>query len=286
MSYSDLEIGLPFFDDINKQCRNKPYFTSYLSEWVSRKDRFPSFQFFVPVDDLTITDFDLINVDTGATTSYLTHFLAEATSYSGDIRKWWLYDGDTVALSVTPANGRYYFYVKSTDGVEKYSEVFTITDSEFTQYVVPGFIDIGLPFFDRIGKQLSRRSYFNSHMTNWLSADNRFPNFQFNAGDPSGFVSFDLVNSETGATTDFLAHFNSNCIETIIDGDYVYTYMGLVDVSVANGRYYFHVVTNGSGSFYSEEFTMCGSITTSDDYLLLDATDYLLLDATDKLKIG
>lgn len=284
MSYNVLEIGLPFFDDINKQCRNKPYFTSYLAEWISIKDRFPSFQFFVPIDDLTITDFDLINVDTGVATSYLTHFLAEATSHNGDIRKWWLYDGDT-ALSVTPANGRYYFYVKSTDGIEKYSEVFLMTSETMTEISYNRFVNIGLPFFDKKEKQVSSKSYFNSHLVNWLSANNRFPNFQFIIGIP-GISSFYLVNSETGVQTDFLTHLNSNVIVTDIDGEFHYTYMANEDVSVENGMYYF-MLESATGEFrYSEEFVMCGGITASNDYLLIGVTDYLLLDSTDKLKIG
>jgi len=146
-------------------------------------------------------------------------------------------------------------------------------------------IEIGLPFFDDINKQVSKKSYFNSYIMDWKSAGNRFLPFQFNAGVTSGIVSFDLVNSETGTTVDYLSHFTTNMISTEIEGDYYYTYLGLVDVSVATGRYYFHVVGAGGREWWSEEFVMCGDIEEEYEYLLISTTDYLLLDSTDKLKI-
>ena len=199
--------------------------------------------------------------------------------------KWWFYDGDTV-LSVVPDVGRYYLYVQTTDGSEKYSEVFTVTEHTETTASITGFIDIGLPFFDDINKQLRYRPYFSAYLSNWLSADNRIPSFQFNVGTTIGIDTFDLVNSETGATTDYLGYATAWVDVTVLGTEYVYTHIGVTDVSVSNGRYYFHVVGTGGKEFWSEEFVMCGQIEESSDYLLLTSTDYLLIGGTDRLKIG
>ncbi len=128
MSMRTVETGLPFFDDINKQARNKPYFNAYLKEWICPKNRLLPFQFAVLVDDATITDFLLHSADTdGVVDNLLTHFLDNATSVARDVTKYWIYNG-TFSISLTA--GRYYLYAKSTDGEEKWSEVFTVTELE------------------------------------------------------------------------------------------------------------------------------------------------------------
>jgi len=288
MSYSTdvIETGLPFFDDTNKQGRNKPYFTAYLSDWICPIDRLPPFQFAVSIDDATITSFNLINVDTGATTDYLTHFLASATNENSDITKWWIYDGD---IAVTLTTGRYYFYAQTTDGYEKYSEVFTVTSLEDikTDSAV-NQLDIGLPFFDDINKQLSKKPYFNSHIVNWLSAGNRFPPFQIKDLSGSGMLNFDLINSVTGATVSYLSYFTANTtINLLGSSTYYYSHLGLEDVTVANGRYYFYAKNvSSTKEWWSEEFIMCDNIEEQPDYLLISSTDILLVDSTDKLRIG
>jgi|18_taG_2_1085343.scaffolds.fasta_scaffold14426_3 hypothetical protein len=148
------------------------------------------------------------------------------------------------------------------------------------------FIDIGLPFFDDINKQVKNQTYFASHSVSWISSDNRFLPFQVNSAGVSGMATFELVNSVTATTTNFLAHFNANTIETLVDGEYIYTYYGNVDVVVANGRYYFHAVSTGGREWWSEEFVMRGDITESDDFLLISKDDYLLIGGTDKLIIN
>ncbi len=147
------------------------------------------------------------------------------------------------------------------------------------------FLDIGLPFFDDIGKQVSKQPYFHSYLADWISADNRLPNFQINAGAVSGITHFVLINSKTLAETDYLAYFNANTIETLHYGEYYYTHLGLTDVVIPNGRYYFYAFGTGGRIWWSEEFVVCGNIEEEHCYLKISTDDYLLIGGTDRLKI-
>ena len=149
------------------------------------------------------------------------------------------------------------------------------------------FLDIGLPFFDDINKQVSKQGYFNTHLIDWRSADNRFLPFQIEDSLGAGLSQFDLVNTETGASVSYLTYFNSNVVVTLVDGEYYYTHQGLIDVSVTNGRYYFYAKNaSSSREWWSEEFVMCGNITEEINYLLISTDDYLLIGGTDRLLIG
>lgn len=149
------------------------------------------------------------------------------------------------------------------------------------------FLDIGLPFFDDINKQVSKHEYFNNHIVDWKGAKNRFLPFQITDTLGAGLSQFDLVNSETGSSVSYLSYFNANVITTLVDGVYYYTHQGLVDVSVGNGRYYFYAKNaSSSKEWWSEEFVMCDGINEEDDYLLISTDDYLLIGGTDRLLIG
>lgn len=127
MSYRTVEIGLPFYNTIDEQLCNKPYFNTYLKNWLCPIDRLPPFQFYGYQESGGITTFDLINKDTGATTSYLTYFTTNAVVENvGDINKYYLHYGN-VEVSLT--QGRYYFYAANNEGEKWYSEVFTVCDS-------------------------------------------------------------------------------------------------------------------------------------------------------------
>jgi len=292
MSYKTVEIGLPFFDDINKQTRKKSYFNAYYKEWLCPENRLPSFQFVTYQDDSIIDDFDLINVDTGATTDYKVYFNANVDTKNRDI--YGVYFSNDGSGVTTLTTGRYYLYAKSSEGRERFSEVFVVRDLNITANPSAKefrTIEIGLPFFDNINKQMRYSPYFNSHIKDWLSADNRFLPFQICLDtSSSGLVSFDLINSITGATTDYLTYFGANTTQTDLDPtgthNYYITHLGLADVVVSGGRYYFYAVGVNGRKWWSEEFTMCGDITTDTDYLLISKDDYLLISATDKLIIG
>ncbi len=148
------------------------------------------------------------------------------------------------------------------------------------------FIDIGLPFYDDINKQVRYNPAFVSHSVSWRSSENRFLPFQLNTGSASGMDTFELVSSVTLATTDFLAYFNANTTVNLISSEYIYSHLGNTDVVVANGRYYFHAIATGGREYWSEEFVMCSGITESDDFLLISHSDYLLIGGTDRLIIN
>jgi hypothetical protein len=101
------------------------YYNALPVEWVSPGNRIPSFQFLAPIDDGAITDFDIINLDAGTTTDYLTYFNANVTSVSLDITKVYSHLGD---VSQVLTKGRSYMYVQNVEGMEWFSEVFTVTD--------------------------------------------------------------------------------------------------------------------------------------------------------------
>lgn len=147
-------------------------------------------------------------------------------------------------------------------------------------------IDTGLPFFDDINKQLRYKPFFNSHIAEWRSASNRILPFQLNTGSASGMATFSLINSNTGATTDYLAYFNANTTVSVVGSEYIYSHLGLVDVVVSSGRYYFYALATGGREYWSEEFIMCSGVTETTDYLLISKVDYLLIGGTDKLIIG
>jgi len=146
-------------------------------------------------------------------------------------------------------------------------------------------VNIGLPFFDNIGKQVSKKPFFDTYLMDWKGSANRILPFQINVGVTSGMTSFDLINSNTGTTTDYLAYFTANTLLTEVESEYYYTHLSLVDVSITNGRYYFHAVGAGGGEWWSEEFVMCDGIEEISSYLLIDDADYLLIGATDRLYI-
>ena len=147
-------------------------------------------------------------------------------------------------------------------------------------------IDSGLPFFDDINKQLRNKPFFNSHMVEWRSASNRILPFQLNTGSVSGMGTFSLINSISGVTVDYLAYFTANTTVALVDGEYIYSHLGLNDVVIASGRYYFYGLATGGREFWSEEFLVCSGVTETVDYLLISKTDYLLISGTDKLIIG
>jgi len=123
----EIETGLPFFDNINKQGRFKPYFNAYLKEWLTPSNRLPPFQFMGQVDNLPMIEFKLINIGTGAIADYLTYFNTNVTVVSLDITNRYLHLGNIDVPVID--EGRYYLYAKTTlDGndVEWWSDVFTI----------------------------------------------------------------------------------------------------------------------------------------------------------------
>jgi len=127
MSIKTVETGLPFFTDIQKQARYRSYFNTYLQEWICPKNRLPALQFYGSDGASSFTNFDLIDADTGATVSYLTHWNANHTTATVDIEKYYMYAG-TYAVTLTP--GRYYLYAKDDLNSEWWSEVFTVTNLE------------------------------------------------------------------------------------------------------------------------------------------------------------
>ena len=146
-------------------------------------------------------------------------------------------------------------------------------------------VNIGLPFFDSINKQVRMKPFFMGYLAQWKGSANRILPFQLNVGATSGIVSFDLINSVTGTTTDYLAYFTANTLLTEVDLEYYYTHLSLVDVTVTNGRYYFHAIGAGGGEWWSEEFVMCDGVEEESAYLLIDDADYLLIGTTDRLYI-
>jgi hypothetical protein len=120
--------GLPFFDDINKQGRFSPYFNSYIKGWICPKNRLPAFQFFTYQDDNRIDEFDLINVDTGATVDYITWFNTNVDVVDREIYGYYFINDGTAATTLT--TGRYYLYAKSSEDRERWSEVFVVTNLE------------------------------------------------------------------------------------------------------------------------------------------------------------
>ena len=290
MSYKTIEIGLPFYDDINKQIVNKPYYNSSIKEWVCPDTAYPSFQFSLTPDaTATMATFDLVNYDTGATTDLTTYFTNNVSVIDRDVYGYYFTHLGNIASSLT--NGRYYFHaVSDNEGYERFSEVFVVRDLNITANPSAQefrTIETGLPFFDNINKQVSKSPYHNSHIKDWLSADNRFLPFQISLGSSaSGILTFNLVNSITGAITDYKAYFIANTTVELVDGEYIYSHLGLTDVTVSGGRYYFYAVSVAGRKWWSEEFVMCGDITKDTDYLLISVSDYLLIGGTDKLIIG
>jgi hypothetical protein len=147
-------------------------------------------------------------------------------------------------------------------------------------------VNIGLPFFDNIGKQVRNKPFFNGYLADWKGAANRFLPFQIVESLGAGMSQFDLVNTETGVSVSYLTYFNSKVLVSLVDGEYYYTHLGLVDVSVADGRYYFYAKNaSSSREWWSEEFVMCDGIEEENSFLLISKTDYLLIGGTDRLYI-
>ncbi len=290
MSYRTIETGLPFYGDINEQIRNKPYYNSAIKEWICPDNKLPSFQFSLSPDaTTTMATFDLVNVDTGVGTSYLTYFNANVTVTDRDIYGYYFTHLGNITSSLT--DGRYYFHAINVDGVERFSEVFLIRNLGITANTNDEFrtIEIGLPFFDNINKQIVNKPYYNSSIKKWLSPQHRLPNFQFaiTEADTPTVTTFNLVNLNTGVSTSYLTYFSANVI--VVDRDldgYYFTHMGLEDVTVDEGDYYFYAENADGIKWWSEVFTMCGRVAETTDYLLISKDDYLLIGGTDKLIIG
>lgn len=283
-----IETGLPFFDDIDKQTREKSYFNGYSKEWICSNEYILPFQINLPATQPTPVVFKLVDVDTGDETDYLAYLLANAPYVNmGDYGYNIVHSG---SVPTSLGEGRYYFYLLADDTSVRYSEVFTVRNLSITanpSMIEFRTIEIGLPFFDNIDKQASKSPYYNSHIKEWLSANNRFLPFQISLGSSSsGILTFNLVNSITGSVTDYKAYFIANTIVDLVDGEYVYSHLGLTDVTVSNGRYYFYAVSVSGRKWWSEEFVMCSNLTEETDYLLISPNDYLLIDGTDKLIIG
>ena len=290
-TYKTVETGLPFYGDITKQARYKPYFNAYLKEWIVETDYLPSFQFYGYEGATGLTNLDLYDADTGLlVTSYLAHFntYGGATGV-GDINKYYHYPG---TQTVTVNDGRYYLYAKDDLLQEWWSEVFIVRDLNITANANTEFrtIETGVPFFDNINNQTRNKPYYNSSIKEWLTEYNRFPSFQF--AIPSGvaitMVSFDLMDADTDTVvSDQMSYFLSNAILTDRgdDGKY-YTHMGKSDVVIDEGRYYFYAENITGIKWWSEVFVMCGNITATTDFLLISNSDYLLIGGTDKLIIG
>lgn len=121
------EAGLPLFDDINKQTRNKPYYNANFKEWICPVNRYPSFQF--NATSAAIYASNLVNIDTGVEVSIKTHLDANyvVTIWRDGIIYNHTYSGD-VEVSPVTASGRYYIYIKDDNDYEWWSEVFTITN--------------------------------------------------------------------------------------------------------------------------------------------------------------
>lgn len=124
-----LEIGLPFFNNIDKQGRYTPYFNTFCKEWICPKNRFLPFQLAHNSIYSDIDTFEIINIDTGNTTSYFTAYFEPNVDVEtvGSIR-YYSNPGD-VEIGYVIATGRYYFHAANNE-FDWYSEVFTITDLE------------------------------------------------------------------------------------------------------------------------------------------------------------
>lgn len=123
MGYRTIEIGLPFYDDINKQTRNKTYFNTFITEWICENNRLPPFQIGDSEGSPAISAFNLVNEQTGATTDLLAHFNANTVEVEAfDYEKYYIYYG-TVDISLS--SGRYYLYATNGDR-EWFSEVFVV----------------------------------------------------------------------------------------------------------------------------------------------------------------
>jgi len=287
MSYRESEIGLIFYTDINRQSRYKPYFNTYSGGWIFPTNKLPYFQFYGYEAATGLTNLDVINIDTGASVSVLATFntYGDVTNVR-DIDKCYSYDSDQV---ISLAEGRYYIYAKDDLDYEWWSEVFQVRgDVEQSALIPLSLVETGLPFYDDINKQVVRKPYYNSSIREWLTPSNRFPTFQFRISNISiaNIVTFNLINYHTGASTSYLTYFNSD-VSVVDTGDYTYfTHLGLTDVVVPEGKYYFYAQGVDGEEWWSEVFIICDNITKSSDYLLLDSSDYLLIGGTDKLLIG
>ena len=162
-------------------------------------------------------------------------------------------------------------------------------------------VEIGLPIYDDIKKQLRYRPYFYNRITEWYTPVNRLPAFQFyrktDTANPISTANsnavFVLVNSVTGVETDMLAHFTSAQILTTYTEHEYYKYNSATSVSpyMSDGLYYLKI-SDGVLTWYSEEFYVCSTIgidpvaPPSGDNLLSATSSYFLINATDKISIN
>jgi len=125
-----LNAGLPFYDSINKQARYSPYFNSYIKAWICAKNRLPAFQFNIPEGNTATMDtFDLIDIDKDTSTDLTAYFIANVSTIDRDVYGYWFTHLGNIASTLK--NGRYYFHaITDSEGLERFSEVFTVTNLE------------------------------------------------------------------------------------------------------------------------------------------------------------
>ncbi len=131
----EIITGLPFFDSIDKQVSKQPYFNAYIANWISADNRFLPFQI---VDDSIagLSQFDLVNSVTGASTSFLTYFNSNVLVTLVDGDYYYTHQG---LVDVSVSGGRYYFYAKNaSSSKEWWSEEFVMCGEieETTDYLL------------------------------------------------------------------------------------------------------------------------------------------------------
>lgn len=116
----------PVYNRLDKQLRYKKYYHADLARLFAPNDRFLPFQILREASGRAIATFNLKNVDTGASTSYLTHFNAnkEIEELSTIGYDYIMYKGD-VGFSPALSNGTYYLEIGDGE-YTWYSEVFEV----------------------------------------------------------------------------------------------------------------------------------------------------------------
>ena len=118
-------------------------------------------------------------------------------------------------------------------------------------------IEAGLLLFDDINKQARNKPYYNANLKEWICPTNRYLPFQFrNLIVSNTITSFDIINVDTGVTTDKLVYFDANTTRVFRIGWAYYSHLGDVSVVTAPGRYYFYIQDAGGYEWWSEVFTV------------------------------
>ena len=162
-------------------------------------------------------------------------------------------------------------------------------------------VEIGLPIYDAKGKRLCEQPYYYGTITEWYTPINRLPAFQFyrliDTSNPittaNANAEFVLVNSDTGAETDMMAHFTSaQVVTTYTDHEYFkYNSSVAITPDMTTGRYYLRI-SDGVFTWYSEDFMVCDIpnidyvIPPSGNYLMVNSTDITLINSSDKVLIN